>query len=128
MIELVAFIGLEGVNYVFSHVSLILVAIFYLVFLQICYSLISSCLSWLHGNSISRLVSRTIGTPSQYVVHGPPYFWHRTRGFLKARRSWEPGSSLTTGKFPLFRLLPKDSGANITGRESYLSSSLKSSN
>ncbi len=26
MIELVAFIGLEGVNYVFSHVSLILVA------------------------------------------------------------------------------------------------------
>jgi hypothetical protein len=27
-IELVAFIGLVGVNYVFSHVSLILVAIF----------------------------------------------------------------------------------------------------
>jgi hypothetical protein len=28
MIGLVAFIGLEGVNYVFSHVSLILVATF----------------------------------------------------------------------------------------------------
>jgi hypothetical protein len=28
MVELVAFIGLEGVNYVFSHVSLILVATF----------------------------------------------------------------------------------------------------
>jgi hypothetical protein len=29
MIELVALIGLEGVNYVFSHVSLILVATFF---------------------------------------------------------------------------------------------------
>ncbi len=29
------------------------------------------------------------------------------RRFLEARCSWEPGSSLTTGEFSLFRLLPK---------------------
>jgi hypothetical protein len=57
-----------------------------LVFLQNCYSLISSHLSWLHRNPISRPVSYTIGTPSWYVIHEPPYFWHRTCGFLKARR------------------------------------------
>ncbi len=56
-----------------------------LVFLQNCYSLISSCLSRLHGNQISHPVSHTFGTPSWYVVHAPPYFWHRTCGFLKAR-------------------------------------------
>ncbi len=71
------------------------------VFLQNCYLLISLRLSWLHGNPISCPISCTIGTPSWYVVHAPPCFWHRTRGFLKARRSWEPGSSLTTcGYFP----------------------------
>ncbi len=43
----------------------------------------------------------------------PPYFWHRTRGFLKARCSWEPGSRLTTGDLSPFRLLPKVSGANV---------------
>ncbi len=63
----------------FSHYFLIL------VFLQNCYSLISLRFSWLHGNSISRPVSRTSGTPIWYVVHAPPYFWHRTRGFLEAR-------------------------------------------
>ncbi len=101
-----------------------------LVFLQNCYLLISLRLSWLHGNPISCPVSRTIGTPSQYVVHAPPCFWHRTHGFLEARRSWEPGSSLTTGEFPLFRLLPKASGANVrwTEHESYLSFSHKSLN
>ncbi len=55
-----------------------------LVFLQNCYLLISSRLSWLHGNPISCSVLRTFGTPSWYVVHAPPYFWHRMRGFLKA--------------------------------------------
>ncbi len=56
-----------------------------LVFLQNCYLLISLRLSWLHGNAISCPGSRTFGTPSWYVVHEPPYFWHRTRGFLEAR-------------------------------------------
>ncbi len=83
------------------------------MFLQNCYSLISSCLSRLHRNPISCPVSCTFGTPSLYVVHAPPYFWHRTRGFLKARRLWEPGGRLTTGYFSPFRLLPKVSGVNI---------------
>ncbi len=57
-----------------------------LVFLQNRYLLISSQLSWLHGNPISCPVSCTFGTPSWYVIHATPYFRHRTRGFLKARR------------------------------------------
>jgi hypothetical protein len=56
-----------------------------LVFLQNCYSLISLFLSWLHGNPISCPVSCTFDTPSWYIVHAPPCFWHRTCGFLKAR-------------------------------------------
>jgi hypothetical protein len=84
-----------------------------LVFLRDCYLLISLRLSWLHRNPNSRPISRTFGTLSWYVVHVPPYFWHRTRGFLEARRLWEPGSRLTTGEFSPFRLLPKVSGANI---------------
>jgi hypothetical protein len=73
-----------------------------LVFLQKRYFLISLCLSWLHGNPISCPVSCTFGTPSWYVVHAPPYFWHRTCGFLEARCSWEPVSRLTTGDLSPF--------------------------
>ncbi len=71
------------------------------------------------------LFSRTIGTPSKYIVHAPPCFWHRTRGFLEARHSWEPGSSLTTSELSLFRLLPKVSAVNVhwTEHDSYLSNS-----
>jgi hypothetical protein len=43
----------------------------------------------------------------------PQYFWHRTHGFLIARRSWKPGSRLTTGDFSPFHLSPKVSGANV---------------
>ena len=84
-----------------------------LVFLQNLYLLISSRLSRLHGNPISCPISCTLGTPSWYVVHAPPCFWHRTRGFLKAKHSWEPGSRLTTGDPSLFRLLPKVSHTNV---------------
>jgi hypothetical protein len=84
-----------------------------LVFLQNRYSLISLHLSWLHGNPISRPISCTLGTLSWYIVHAPPCFWHRMRGFLEARRSWKPGSRLTTGEFSPFCLLPKVSGANV---------------
>jgi hypothetical protein len=84
-----------------------------LVFLQKLYSLISLCLSRLHKNLNSRPISHTFGTPSRYVVHVPPCFWHRMHGFLKARRSWEPGSRLTTGDLSPFRLLLKVSGANV---------------
>ncbi len=34
-------------------------------------------------------------------------------GFLKARRSWEPSSSSTTGKFSPFQTLRKASAVNI---------------
>jgi hypothetical protein len=84
-----------------------------IVFSQHFYSLISLRLSWLHRNQISRPISRTFGTLSWYVVHKPPCFWHSTRGFLDARRSWEPGSRLTTGEFSSFCLLLKVSGANV---------------
>ncbi len=63
-IELVAFIGLEGVNYVFSHVSLILVATFsFRVFAN---SLLTNFFAPLMAawNEIYRPVSCTIGTPS----------------------------------------------------------------
>jgi hypothetical protein len=57
------------------------------------------------------------------MVHAPPCFWNRTCRFIEARRSWEPGSSLTTGEFFLFHLLPKVSAANVhwTEHDSYLS-------
>jgi hypothetical protein len=58
----------------------------------------------------------------------PPCFWNRTHGFLKARRSWDPGSSFTTLEFSLFRLLPKVSALNVhwTEHDSHLSFSQKS--
>ncbi len=100
----------------FSHMFL-LFQLLLLVFLRNRYLLISLRLSRLHGNPISRPVSHTIGTPSQYIVHAPPCFWHRTCGFLETRRSWEPGSSLTTGELSLFRLLPKVSAVSVLWTE-----------
>ncbi len=100
----------------FSHMFLLFQSLL-LVFLQNCYLLISLHLSRLHGNPISCPISCTLGTPSQYILHAPLCFWHRTRGFLKARHSWELGSSLTTGEFFLFRLLPKVSSANVRWTE-----------
>ncbi len=63
------------------------------------------------------------------MVHAPPCFWNRTRGFLKARRSWELGSSITTIEFSLFHPLRKASAVNDrwTEQDSYLSFSQKSS-
>jgi hypothetical protein len=76
-----------------------------LVFLRICFVLISSCpfVAAQESDFLSRFLY--LGTPSLYIVHVPPYFWNRTCGILEARRSWEPGSRLTTGEiypFPLF--------------------------
>jgi hypothetical protein len=58
-----------------------------------------------------------------------PHVSGTTRGFLEARRSWEPGSSITTVEFSLFRLLRKVSAVNVrwTEQDSYLSFSQKSS-
>ncbi len=98
----------------FSHMFLLSqLLLSYSSILQNCYSLIYLRLSWLHGNRISCPVPCTLGTPRQYVVHAPPYFWHRTRGFLEVRRLWEPGSRLTTGFLSPFCLLQKVSGANV---------------
>ncbi len=101
-----------------------------LVFLWNRYILISSCpFFWLHGNTISCPVSCTIGTPSYYVVHAPPYFWHRMHWFLEARCSWEPGSRLTTGI--IFPFLPFAEGLRckrpLGKQKSYFSYSQKSS-
>jgi hypothetical protein len=51
------------------------------------------------------------------------------RGFLEARRLWEPGSGITTVEFSLFCLLQKVSAMNVrwTEHDSHLSSSQKSS-
>jgi hypothetical protein len=103
----------RGSKLCFSHVSLILVATFLFSFSQNRYSLISLHLSWLHGNPISCPVSCTFGTLSWYVVHAPPYFWHRMRGFLKAICLWAQPGSLTTGDLSPFRLSPKASDANV---------------
>jgi hypothetical protein len=84
-----------------------------LLFLQKCYLLFSLRLFWLHRNLISHPISCTFGNPSWYFVHARPYFWHRTRGFLKARCSWILGGRITTGDPSPFRLLPKGSGANV---------------
>jgi hypothetical protein len=85
----------------------------FLVFLQNCYVHIS--LRPFSAARESDFSSRFLylGTPSWYNVHAPPCFWHRTRGFLEARCSWEPGSRLTTNEISPFRLLPKVSGANV---------------
>ncbi len=80
----------------FSYLSCYFLII---VFLHNPYLLIILLLSWLHGNLISHPVSCTFGNPSWYIVHAPPYFWHRTRWFLKARHLWEPGSRLATSVF-----------------------------
>ncbi len=56
-----------------------------LVFSRNHYLRISSRLSRLHRNPVSCPVSCTFSTPSWYVVHAPPYFWHRMRGVLEAR-------------------------------------------
>ncbi len=91
----------------FSHMFL-LFQLLLLVFLQNCYLLIYQ---------------------RQYIVHAPPCFWNKTHGFLKARSSFEPGSSVTTVDFSLFQILRKVSAVNVrwTEHDSYLSSSQKSS-
>ncbi len=113
----------------FSHMFLLFQSLlsYSSIFAKLLLTIFFLRLSRLHGNPISCPVSPTIGTPSQYIVHVPPYFWHRMRGFLEARCSWEPCSSLTTGEFSTFCLLLKVSGANVRWTEckSYLSYSLK---
>jgi hypothetical protein len=58
-----------------------------LVFSQNCYVIISSQPFSAARESDFLSCFSYLGTPSWYVVHAPPCFWHRTRGFHKARRS-----------------------------------------
>jgi hypothetical protein len=126
IIELVAFIGLGGVNNVFSHVSLIFVAtscIFATLLLTNFFALLSAALE-------SNFLSRFLYPWHSKLVHRTcaPMFLAQNRGFFEGGHSWEPGSSLTTGESSLFRLSPKVSGANVrwTEHESYLYFSQKS--
>jgi hypothetical protein len=59
----------------------------FLVFSTNRYLLVSSGLSWLHGNPISRSVFSYLWYFN--IVHAPPHFWHTSRVFLKkdARRN-----------------------------------------
>ncbi len=56
---------------------------FYLVFLQICYSLISLCLSWLHGNLISRPVFVPLALRASTSYMHPHVSGTERMGFLK---------------------------------------------
>jgi hypothetical protein len=47
------------------------------------------------------------------IVHAPQCHGTERLGFLKARRSWEPSSSITTGKFSPFRFMRKASAVNV---------------
>jgi hypothetical protein len=97
------FVGLGGVNNAFSHVSLILVATF-------------------------SIFAKSLLTNFLAPVHcAPPCFWIRMCGFLKVRRSWEPSSSINTGKFSPIQTYRKASAVNVCWTEhySYLSFSIK---
>ncbi len=71
-----------------------------LVFLWTRYLLVYLHLSWLHGNLISCPIFSYLWHSEVVHCTCTPCFWHRLHGFLKARRSRESGSRLTTGFFP----------------------------
>ncbi len=85
---------------------------FLILVLQNCYSLIFPLLSRLLGNPISCPVFLYLWHSKVVRCTFPPYFGHKTSGFLEARCSWEPGIRLTIGDLSPFRLLPKVSGIN----------------
>ncbi len=83
-----------------------------LVFLQNCYLLVSSHLSRLCGTPISHPVFIPFVLRIPRCTCAPTFLAHMTR-FLKARRSWEPGTRISTGFLSPFHLLPKVSHANV---------------
>ncbi len=129
MIELVAFIGLGGVNNIFSHVSLILVATSS-IFSKL---LLTNFFAPFSAAQESDFLSR-------FLYHWHSELVHRTCApMFLAQNAWVSQSktlvgtwlsSLTTGEFSHFRLLPKVSAVNVrwTEHNSYLSFSQKSSN
>jgi hypothetical protein len=86
--------------------------ILFLVFLQNCYLLVSSHLSWLRGNPISYLVFIPFVLRIPRRTCAPIFLAHIMR-FLKVRHSWEPGTRISTGILSPFRLLPTVSHVNV---------------
>jgi hypothetical protein len=84
-----------------------------LVFLCKCYLLISSRLSWLHGNLISRPIFSYLWDSKVLRCTCTPMFLAHIMCFLKARHMWEPDSRHTTNFLSHFCLLPKVSHANV---------------
>ena len=85
---------------------------YFLVFSRNCYLLVSLCLSWLHGNPIS-WPNFSYLWHSKVVHHTCTPMFLAQNAWTQARRSWEPGSRLTTGILSHFRILLKVSHANI---------------
>ncbi len=84
-----------------------------LVFLQNCYLLVSLHLSRLRRTLISHPVFILFVLQIPHHTCAPIFLAHMTC-FLKARRSWEPGTRISTGFLSRFRLLPKVSHANVS--------------
>ncbi len=83
-----------------------------LVFLQNCYSLISSHLSWMHGIPISCPVFLYLWNSEVVHCTCAPILLAQ-KGFLEARCRRQPGSWLTTSDLSPFRHFLKVSGANV---------------
>jgi hypothetical protein len=85
----------------------------FLVFLRNCYFLVSSCLSRLRGNPISHpvyFIPFILWVPRCTWV---PIFLAHITCFLEARHLWKPGTRISTGFLPPFRLSPKVSHAKV---------------
>jgi hypothetical protein len=85
----------------------------FLVFLHNCYLLVSSRLTWLHGNPISCPVFSCLWYSKVPRCTCAPIFLAHMTCFLKARCLLEPSTRFSTGFLSPFRLLPKVSPANV---------------
>ncbi len=96
----------------------------FLVYLCNCYLLVSSHLSWLHGNPISHPVFSYLWY-SKVLHHtcAPIFLAHITR-FLTGRRLREPGIRIRTGFLSPFRLKGFSCKCPLCNCESYLFFSL----
>ncbi len=84
----------------------------FLVFLRNCYLLVS--FAFLGCAEIRFLIPFLIPLVLRVPHHTcTPIFLAHITCFLEARRSWEPGTRISTGFLSLFRLLPKISHANV---------------
>ncbi len=85
----------------------------FLVFLRNHYLLVSLRLSRLHRNLISRPDFSYLWVSEVLRRTCTPIFVVHIMRFFKGRCSQESGTRISTSFFPLFRLLPKVSHANI---------------